>query len=79
MACAELAEHVAAGSGGIQDGGDVFVETVSEDQAFAYLRRISSVSNAKLRDVAAPVVDKANAKASDTTSDSRADDIVEPP
>jgi GAF domain-containing protein len=37
--------------------------TVTEDQAFAYLRRISSITNTKLRDVAAKIVDHANDKA----------------
>lgn len=37
--------------------------TVSEDQAFAYLRRVSSTTNIKLRDVAARIVDQANDKA----------------
>jgi GAF domain-containing protein len=37
--------------------------TVLEDQAFAYLRRVSSMTNIKLREVAASIVDKANDKA----------------
>lgn len=37
--------------------------TVTEDQAFAYLRRVSSTSNTKLRDVAAKIVDTATQKA----------------
>ena len=37
--------------------------TVTEDQAFAYLRRVSSVTNTKLRDVATKVVTLANEKA----------------
>jgi hypothetical protein len=37
--------------------------TVDEDQAFAYLRRVSSVTNVKLRDVAAKIVEQANNRA----------------
>lgn len=39
--------------------------TVTEDQAFAYLRRVSSITNTKLRDVAAKIVEHANDKAGD--------------
>jgi hypothetical protein len=37
---------------------------VTEDQAFVYLRRVSSVTNIKLRDVVANIVEKANEGAS---------------
>lgn len=39
---------------------------VTEDQAFAYLRRVSSITNIKLRDVAADLVHKANNRAQQT-------------
>ncbi len=42
--------------------------TVTEDQAFAYLRRVSSMTNIKLRDVAANLVEKANERANHTDS-----------
>lgn len=42
--------------------------TVTEDQAFAYLRRVSSLTNTKLRDVASTIVDRANDKAHQTSS-----------
>ncbi|CAA9391534.1 MAG: hypothetical protein AVDCRST_MAG60-1567 [uncultured Nocardioides sp.] len=44
--------------------GMVMVEfTVNEDQAFAYLQRVSSVTNVKLKDVAAKWVEAGNQKA----------------
>jgi GAF domain-containing protein len=37
--------------------------TLTEEEAFAYLRRVSSITNTKLRDVAARIVDTANTRA----------------